>query len=198
MSPRNPIQNEQIRTDSVQKILSAAYKIMSEKGYDATSISMIAKQAGISKGLMYNYYDSKEDLLKALIDKTLGDSENLMAKIYSEDPAETLSNIFSWFFDELRNNIGEWRFLSGIMLKADKYDFVEKLVQSKLEDYTGLLSELLSQLGFENAPEEARLIGAIFDGIGFQYLVLGENYPLTETEEHLKKKYCKKLTKGKP
>lgn len=191
MSPRSQIQNEKVRTESTDKILSASFKLMSKNGYDSTSISQIAQEAGISKGLMYNYFSSKEELLEALINKTLSDGEEIMADVFSEDPAETLKNVFGWFFNELRNNLDEWRFISEIMLKADKYSFVKEMVTVKMSEYMRLFSALLTELGFENPEREAYVIGGLFDGIGFQYLVVGKEYPIDEMEEYLIRKYCK-------
>ena len=62
MSPRSTLQNEKIRSESISNILNAAFKLMSAKGYDSTSIAQIATEAGVSKGLMYNYFQSKEDV----------------------------------------------------------------------------------------------------------------------------------------
>jgi len=192
MSPRNRSQNEQVRTVSTGKILDAAFKVMSDKGYDAASIADIAREAKISKGLMYNYFESKEDLLKALINRTLGNSDILLEEIHSDNPATTLSNIFSWFFHELKYNIGEWRFLTGIMLKSEKFDFIKPLINQKINEYTQLFTMMLTQMGVENAEGEARIIGCIFDGIGIQYLVMGIEYPLDQLEQYLKNKYCTK------
>lgn len=191
MSPRSTLENEKIRTESTNKILEAAFKLMARNGYESTSISQIASEAGVSKGLMYNYFDSKEDLLKSLINKTIGESESLVGGLLEDDPSQTLANIIRWFFDELRNNIGEWKFITELMLKADKFDFIKELVVAKLNEYTILLSSLLEQIGFENAINEAQLIGGLFDGIGFQYLVIGKEYPLDEMEKYLIEKYCK-------
>jgi AcrR family transcriptional regulator len=41
------------------------------EGYHATTVNHIAKHAGISKGLMYNYFESKEALLDAIINKSV-------------------------------------------------------------------------------------------------------------------------------
>nr|WP_315022776.1 TetR/AcrR family transcriptional regulator [uncultured Aminipila sp.] len=46
-----------------QKILEAAYLLFSENGYKQTKISDIAATAGIGKGTVYEYFDSKESLL---------------------------------------------------------------------------------------------------------------------------------------
>jgi len=55
MSPRTPKQFEKIRHDRRKSIMDTALEVFSENGYANASISMIAKKAGISKGLMYNF-----------------------------------------------------------------------------------------------------------------------------------------------
>ncbi|MEJ2103763.1 MAG: TetR/AcrR family transcriptional regulator, partial [Ignavibacteriaceae bacterium] len=69
MSPRTKDKFEEIRQKSREKIENIALELFALNGYHATSISKIAKSAGISKGLLYNYYESKEQLLNAVIMK---------------------------------------------------------------------------------------------------------------------------------
>lgn len=191
MSPRSQEQIEIIRTQSSTKILDAAFRLMSQNGYESTSIAQIAKEAGISKGLMYNYFSSKEELVKKLIENTIGEGDKLMTEIISEDPAETLANIFKWFFNESRTNLEQWRFISELMFKVDKFPFIKEFSRNKMTEYVTFIASLLRELGFENPREEAQLIAGLFDGIGFQYLVIGEDYPLDEMEKYLIDKYCK-------
>lgn len=56
---------ERIASERKEQILNAAITLFDEQGYGNTTISEIAKKAGISKGLVYNYYASKLDILKA-------------------------------------------------------------------------------------------------------------------------------------
>ncbi len=46
--------------DKKQSLKTAAYEVFSKKGYKATGISEIARQAGVAVGSFYNYYESKE------------------------------------------------------------------------------------------------------------------------------------------
>ena len=46
--------------DKKQALKTAAYEVFSKKGYKATGISEIARQAGVAVGSFYNYYESKE------------------------------------------------------------------------------------------------------------------------------------------
>ena len=64
MSPRTKQQFEDIREEKRSLIMKVALELFAEEGYHNTSISKIASRAGISKGLLYNYFDSKEDLIK--------------------------------------------------------------------------------------------------------------------------------------
>jgi AcrR family transcriptional regulator len=71
MSPRTPQQFEEIREGKKSLIMDTALEHFAKNGYHTTTINHIAQRAGISKGLMYNYFKSKEDLLKAIIGRSL-------------------------------------------------------------------------------------------------------------------------------
>jgi AcrR family transcriptional regulator len=76
--PRTKEQYEKVRCDKSELIRKTALQLFAEKGYDATSISEIAQSAGISKGLMYNYFDSKEKLLQTIWDDLGMEFENMI------------------------------------------------------------------------------------------------------------------------
>ena len=50
-----------------QEITAAAFAAFAENGYAATRVEEVAKRAGVSKGLMYLYFKTKEELFKAVI-----------------------------------------------------------------------------------------------------------------------------------
>ena len=65
--PRDSQQNKQMRAESIEKILATARQLFAERGYDGCNVSDIAQQAGMSQGNIYWYFDSKEELLKAVL-----------------------------------------------------------------------------------------------------------------------------------
>lgn len=71
MSPRTPEQFAEIRDEKRNLIMDVALEHFSGKGYFVTTMSHIAGHAGISKGLIYNYFESKEDLLKEIIQRSV-------------------------------------------------------------------------------------------------------------------------------
>jgi AcrR family transcriptional regulator len=79
--------------DTREEILEAALNMFSINNYHATSMSMIAEEAGVSKGTLYWHFDSKEDLFRELVlagldyfhenyEKIQSDNLNAEEKIY--------------------------------------------------------------------------------------------------------------------
>jgi AcrR family transcriptional regulator len=71
MSPRTPKQFREIREEKKTLIMDVALEHFANEGYFKTTINHIARHAGISKGLMYNYFESKEALLDAIIHRSV-------------------------------------------------------------------------------------------------------------------------------
>ena len=190
MSPRTPEQNEQIRAESKHRIMEAAFKLIAKKGYDSTSIAGIAKEAGVAKGLLYNYFDSKEDLVKELVLSAMDEGDKLMGEMEGKEPNEVLQLLIMWFFREMRERPEHWRLLTELTIKKKKFDFVHNIVIGKMLEYIDIMAALLGQMGYEDPIGEARVIAALFDGIGIEILIAREDYPLDEMEKYLLKKYC--------
>ena len=55
------------KDDRPKEIAEAAFEVFAEKGYAAARIDEVAKRAGVSKGLTYLYFKTKEELFKAVI-----------------------------------------------------------------------------------------------------------------------------------
>jgi AcrR family transcriptional regulator len=55
------------KEDRPEEITQAALAAFAENGYAATRVDDVAKRAGVSKGLLYLYFKTKEDLFKAVI-----------------------------------------------------------------------------------------------------------------------------------
>ena len=55
------------KEDRPQEITAAAFAAFAEKGFTATKVEEVARRAGVSKGLLYLYFKTKEELFKAVI-----------------------------------------------------------------------------------------------------------------------------------
>jgi hypothetical protein len=66
MSPRNKKINQEILDKRREQILNTALKVFAHKGYSATKISDIAIAAGLSQGLLYHYFKTKDEVFTEL------------------------------------------------------------------------------------------------------------------------------------
>jgi len=93
--PRTKEQNEAIRTEKRQLIMDSALQLFAENGFTHTSIDKIAAHAKISKGLIYNYFESKDDLLcQILISGMQTISDNFRPEMTMEDFVAGIEKIF--------------------------------------------------------------------------------------------------------
>lgn len=52
-----------------EQIIDAAFELYGEKGIDRTSVKDVAERAGITRSLFYHYFDGKEDVTDAILDR---------------------------------------------------------------------------------------------------------------------------------
>lgn len=120
MSPRSKKQFEELREEKKGLIMDVALQHFANLGYKATTINHIASHAGISKGLMYNYFISKEDLLSAIIDKSvkeLYDYFDLNKDGYlSEDEFEYFIRRMAHLLNEKQNF---WRLFFQVLMQNE-------------------------------------------------------------------------------
>jgi AcrR family transcriptional regulator len=67
-----------------RQLLEAGARVFTENPYDAVSMSQLAREAGISKGLLYHYFPSKRDFFVATLEAAAGE----LAALTDTDPAE--------------------------------------------------------------------------------------------------------------
>jgi len=193
MSPRTPKQLEALKQTRKEQILLASLDLFSDKGYQNTSINDIAKKAGLSKGLLYNYFESKEVLLNEVVIYAFKDATEMSAQIFEaskdKSPQEVFVIMVASFFDMLKEQKDLWKLTISLAVQVSAIPSVHKSI---LQVYHVLLQQLESifvLLDYPNPKQEAMLLGAIIDGISIQYLLFGGNYPLDELKNLIIEKY---------
>jgi AcrR family transcriptional regulator len=71
--------------DKRSAILDATLKLISERGFHDTPMSQIAKEAGVSAGIIYHYFENKEDLICELFGEVKMQLAKAAMEGYSED-----------------------------------------------------------------------------------------------------------------
>jgi AcrR family transcriptional regulator len=90
--PRTTNGIEQTDTDGTpvpQRLLAAATRLFADRGYDRTSVQEIVESAGVTKGALYHYFGSKEDLLHEIYARVLRlQQERLDAFAHADAPVQ--------------------------------------------------------------------------------------------------------------
>lgn len=114
---RNEAQNQRMRDERREKFLTAALSVFSEKGLAAARMSDIARVAGSSQGLVYHYFETKEELYTALIRKAF-DGMNEAARALEAMPLTPLDKVEKALTELLRLIAGHEDFSRYFMLTA--------------------------------------------------------------------------------
>lgn len=194
MPPRTNEQFKQIRKDSRAKILVTALELFAIDGYHNTSISKIAKHAGISKGLMYNYFEGKEDLLKEVIVMSLEDAmtagEEILFELGEIAPIEIIKTSLEMFFKMLIENKTMWRLTYSLAIQITNMPSITEVITKMFDDLLKQFEMVLQLNGYEDYKTEAKLLFAQLDGIALHYLIFEKTYDLEGVKKKLISKYC--------
>lgn len=83
--------------DTLPKVLEAAITCFNRWGYHGTSMRQIAQEAGVSVAGVYHYYESKQQMLVAILDTTMSNLiegvEGVRAKVADRPPEERFSAV---------------------------------------------------------------------------------------------------------
>ncbi|MCK3684190.1 TetR/AcrR family transcriptional regulator [Maribellus sp. YY47] len=194
--PRSPEQFDDIRKQKKQLIMDTALELFAENGFHATSISQIAAKAKISKGLTYNYFESKEGILDEIMDQGFNEIyDNLDMNhdgVLSEDE-------FKYFirqnFRLVRENLHYWKLFFSLLLQPK----VSATFASKYEEKAGPVFHMFYQFivssGSKDPEKDLMAVSAMIEG-AFMYLVAAPGvFPIEKMEEAVIDN-CIKIIKG--
>jgi AcrR family transcriptional regulator len=196
--PRTTEQYEELRSEKKQFIANIALKLFANQGYTRTSISVIAKEANISKGLMYNYFESKKELLDYII--------NSLGEAFSQyiDPnkdgiitEEEALNYIDIIFDMLKDQRESLKYYYQLAFQPEVIEILcnpNAFLNIKKQQYL-LLDFWASK--FPNVDQRIAKtnIYSFIKGFIMLYIYLPEMYPDEFLEEY--KTYLKKFITNK-
>lgn len=193
--PRTAEQFAAMQDASREEILRAALELFAEHGFDKTSVQMIAKKAGISQGLTYNYFAGKDDLLRTIFERGMADVRESF-----RPPLPSGSSVKPSLFDFIENTCrltlkhrDFWRLVNSIR--------TQPVVLDRLgSDIAGFEQMILERLEVfcraSLSPDpvaEARLLFALVDGLCMHLVRNPDAYPLDEVLAIVRSLYGSRL-----
>ena len=159
---------------SKEAILDAAARLMSEHGYDGTSISMIAKESGLPASSIYWHFSSKLGILTAVIERdgTRFRERTLLVGLSAGTRLDRLQELFERAADAVEANPEFVRLQMMIMLNSPAGMAKEAIVEARSqqrEDIRAALVTALTDLGATRAStiaeELMEFVASSFEGI---------------------------------
>jgi len=173
-----------------QELIDAAERLFMEKGYEHTAISDIVKELNLAQGTLYYYFSSKEDILEAVVEKSIADLEQSVKRLIQDEDADEVA-----LLNEAINEI--LRFVSQ---RNDFIDFLHqdinavmhaKLEKATVERIVPILSQLVAKgntkgrFDIENPTETVLFLSTA--------LVYIFHQPDINTDQQRREKLCRSL-----
>lgn len=133
-----------------EEILTAAFKVFSEKGYHAANVADIAASLGIGHGTFYRYFESKYDVFSSVVDQII---QTISMVVVKENPQESnsleeyreqLIKIGDGLFEALTQNPYTAKILFFDALGVDEH--INRKIQNAFEMF-GIYTELYLKNG---------------------------------------------------
>ena len=166
-------------------ILEAARDAFDASGYAATTVDQVAAMAGVSKGSVYNYFQSKRDLFESVFVDSLAEDEAEWDRLVTQpSPArDKLARVLDYCFTRMEG----YRIVGKLVLefwaaaaRESEDGHVAEGLHEMYDRYTERLSRVIREgiasgefRSHLDVRSSARLIMATTDGIITQAIILG-------------------------
>ena len=190
MSPRTDKQNKEIRQKTELIIIESALEIFAKDGYIGTSMQSIAIKAGVSKGNLYNYFTSKQDLLEGVL--TFGLDQfaeyfiEFSTELFTEAEFETA---IRRNFKMIQSNKKFWKLYYNLFAHPKVQEIFTQIFTPFFEQYIAIFEKYYKNKGDNDPKATALLLGSTLDGVSLGYLLMGDMYPLNDVIDQLVEKF---------
>jgi AcrR family transcriptional regulator len=174
------------------QLTRAAYKVVGQKGYYDFTVRDIAREAGLSTGLVHYYFKNKEDLLLNLLKEINRNMTIILNKniIKSDDPREKLNIFMNQAFDLVKNEKDYFYIVIDFWTQVNKNERMKraniKLFKSYRDEITKILKEGMDKGVFMKMDPDytAAVIISIIQGLIIQYVIDNNAF---QYEDYVKK-----------
>lgn len=186
------------------KILSTACELFAKQGYENTTLSQVAREAKVSKALIFWHFDSKEALYRSALRKTLEPYFINVDALEGLDERSQLILLIDQFYAFTRENVYSVRFFLTLTLRGDDQADDEGLTRviALYRAFEASIAEILERgrrrgvfRSDTNMTREAAFIMATLGGILIQrFLSAPESGEPEALLDHLKATLFQRLT----
>jgi len=150
---RKRLSREESRAQTRERLLEAARTVFLKDSIEAASIEDVAEAAGYSRGAFYSNFESKDDLLCAVLDRELRSEGQEIEAIVAALPADDLMAKLRQYYVELGNDEAHCAFWLGLQLHAIRNAAIRprvaELMRRKREHVIAMIARIYEVIGKE-------------------------------------------------
>ncbi|WP_319503082.1 TetR/AcrR family transcriptional regulator [uncultured Draconibacterium sp.] len=182
--PRSPEQFDDIRKQKKLLIMETALELFAENGYHTTSISQIAAKAKISKGLTYNYFSSKEEILNELMEHGFNEIyDNLDMNHDGILTDEEFIYFIRQNFKLLRENMQHWKLFFSLLLQPQISKAFAEMYEEKAAPIFNLFYGFIKAHGSKDPETDLMAIASLLEGAFLYCVAAPDVFPMEKLEE---------------
>lgn len=176
--------------DKKELILKAALTLFSTQGYKQTSTLLIATKAGVSEGLVFKHFKSKEKLLGEVLKRGIRQMEESLSP-YKEikDPVHALHAHLDLVVEKMKDDPTYWKLIYRIKFQIMEIKKLQIIWKQYFDEMINTIAANFKKSGVKKSKEEALVFIAVVDGVCSNYLQQPKEYPINTVVKVLKDKY---------
>ena len=184
MAPRSPQQFAEIREERKHQILEAALSVFAQDSYNGASMAAVAKKAKVSKGLIYNYFKSKEEILVSLVVDVF-DEVMIQLDLNLDQPLnkDGFIKVIEKSVDEVVKNPQRWKLYMSLSFQPDVTPILMEQMMPKIQPFMIAVNNYFISKGHEDPMTMMRYYSAVLDGVQMHILMDPENFPIEKVKK---------------
>ncbi len=163
--------------DTRQKILKVAREILNEKDYYETVVDEIAEKSGVSKGTVFFYFKSKENLFKEILSSVIEDMYNMISDVGKMDMSglEKLKTLYDRYIDFGIKNMYLMTTIRREIIKngPEEEESIKNIVLKKFSTSANELNKSIQQMYNERTLKKFNLHPNPEEIIAYMFLIFG-------------------------
>jgi AcrR family transcriptional regulator len=167
MSPREDVSEER-----KEQILDAATEVFAQKGFDHARMDDIVEETGLSKGALYWYFKSKDDIIFGIMDRLFRLEFKALEELKDDDSSasESLEQFTDLAIKDINRMMRFMPITYEFLALAFRNKLVQKAIKQYMNSYVSILDPMI-QRGVDsgefkevNPREVSAAVGAIIEG----------------------------------
>lgn len=167
-------------TEKQEQILEAALELFAQNGFHATSTSKVAKQAGVSEGLIFRHFHNKQGLLDAISKQAEERMQHIFGPIlFESDPKKQIELFLGMPFNVKIEEFEFWKLQFKLKWELDTESKVNKMQPIELA-----LEAAFKKLNYKQPLMEAKFLIHFIEGISTS--IIRDGLYIDQSDEMIK------------